>query len=223
MAPPPRSGPPEPTPFLSRWSQRKRLSDTEPLEAPSSEKAAVPSPEPDDSISEEELAALPALEDLTFGTDIRPFLRKGVPHALRNGALRKMWLLTPAIRDYKNPAVDYAWDWNTPGGVPGDGAAPSPERAAQMLRDLFAPRGDAAKDEESETLEGSRQTVDGPSTDAAVQNVTRTSPAPERIEGVSDVAPESGKAAAPGAKNLEKQSAIPDTFQRRRHGGALPG
>ena len=33
--------------------------------------------------------------------------------------LRKSWALDPAIRNYVNPALDYAYDWNTPGGVPG--------------------------------------------------------------------------------------------------------
>src|SRR5258707_8299326 len=47
------------------------------------------------------------------------FLRKGVPESLRNAALRKPWALDPAIRNYVNPALDYAFDWNTPGGVPG--------------------------------------------------------------------------------------------------------
>ena len=51
-------------------------------------------------------------------TDITGFLRKGVPEHLRNAALRKSWALDPAIRNYVNPALDYAYDWNTPGGVP---------------------------------------------------------------------------------------------------------
>ena len=52
-------------------------------------------------------------------TDITGFLRKGVPEHLRNAALRKSWALDPAIRNYVNPALEYAYDWNTPGGVPG--------------------------------------------------------------------------------------------------------
>src|SRR6185295_10970769 len=51
--------------------------------------------------------------------DITAFLRKGVPEHLRNAALRQSWALDPAIRNYVNPALDYAYDWNTPGGVPG--------------------------------------------------------------------------------------------------------
>nr|WP_246588139.1 DUF3306 domain-containing protein [Paracoccus bogoriensis] len=125
---------------MSRWSRRKRKARTAPEpEQPAAE--ALPETEPvePETLSDEELAALPRIEDLTAGSDIRAFLRPGVPAVLKNAALRRIWMLTPAIRDHRDPAVDYAWDWNTPGGVPGDGCAPAPERAAQMLRDLLAP------------------------------------------------------------------------------------
>jgi hypothetical protein len=55
----------------------------------------------------------------TGSTDITGFLRKGVPEQLRNAALRKSWALDPAILNYVNPAREYAYDWNVPGGVPG--------------------------------------------------------------------------------------------------------
>ena len=35
-----------------------------------------------------------------------------------------MWALDPKIRDYVGEARDYAYDWNTPGGVPGSGPVP---------------------------------------------------------------------------------------------------
>jgi hypothetical protein len=66
-----------------------------------------------------DLSGLPKLEDLTETTDISAFLRKGVPQNLRNAALRKFWALDPTIRNYVNPALDYAYDWNATGGVPG--------------------------------------------------------------------------------------------------------
>ncbi|MCC5983147.1 MAG: DUF3306 domain-containing protein [Rhodobacteraceae bacterium] len=126
--------------FLGRWSRRKR---SEP-EDTAAERPEPPAPtdapaDPDPApITPEELEALPKIEDLMPGSDIRGFLRPGVPRTLKNAALRRMWMLTPAIRDHADPAVDYAWDWNTPGGVPGDGLAPAPERAAEMLRALRA-------------------------------------------------------------------------------------
>ncbi len=72
-----------------------------------------------DAEPEFDLSSLPKLEDMTGATDITGFLRKGVPEHLRNAALRKSWALDPAIRNYVNPALEYAYDWNTPGGVPG--------------------------------------------------------------------------------------------------------
>ena len=50
----------------------------------------------------------------TADSDLSAFLRKGVPAALKNAAMRQMWSLDPAIRDHVGPA-EYAWDFNTPG------------------------------------------------------------------------------------------------------------
>jgi hypothetical protein len=92
------------------------------------------------SLSEKELAALPPVETLTADSDICAFLRPDIPAALRNAAMRKMWMLTPAIRDHKDIAVDYAWDWNSPGAVSGDGGdALNLMRVAKTLRELSAP------------------------------------------------------------------------------------
>jgi hypothetical protein len=65
-----------------------------------------------------DLSLLPKLEDLTAASDITPFLARGVPAALRNAALKRIWTLDPVIRDFVGPA-DYAWDFNAPDGVPG--------------------------------------------------------------------------------------------------------
>src|SRR5690348_15705288 len=83
--------------FLSRWSQRKRLAAEE------ARKAAEATPAPAEPAAEEEpfdLSLLPDLESLTPETDISLFMQKGVPDELRNLALRKMWALDPAIRNY---------------------------------------------------------------------------------------------------------------------------
>jgi uncharacterized protein DUF3306 len=106
--------------FLARWSQRKREAKQPEHEAPVAD-ADVPSKPvaEGDAAPEFDLSTLPKLEDVTETTDITGFLRKGVPEQLRNAALRKSWALDPAIRNYVNPALEYAYDWNTPGGVPG--------------------------------------------------------------------------------------------------------
>jgi hypothetical protein len=106
--------------FLARWSQRKREAEQPEPDAPIADADAPSEPLAEGDAGQEfDLSSLPSLEDLTETTDISAFLRKGVPESLRNAALRKSWALDPAIRNYVNPALDYAYDWNTPGGVPG--------------------------------------------------------------------------------------------------------
>jgi hypothetical protein len=128
--------------FLSRWSKRKQEVAREEASRPGAERQdatelrseasldgegrSQTQPHPDggddpDSITPEELAALPPLEEVTDPAGFAPYLRKGVPLLLRNAAMRRMWMLNPVIRDYVDPAVDYAFDWNTPGGVLGNG------------------------------------------------------------------------------------------------------
>src|SRR6202171_6124552 len=106
--------------FLARWSQRKREAKQPDQDAPTANSDAPSGPvAASDAAQEFDLSSLPKLEDMTATTDITAFLRKGVPEHLRNAALRKSWALDPAIRNYVNPALEYAYDWNTPGGVPG--------------------------------------------------------------------------------------------------------
>lgn len=127
--------------FLSRWSRRKdearRKADKAAVD-PASQIAGDPNEaaaEP--ALTPEEIASLPRLEELTCETNITGFLRPGVPSALRNAALRKMWLLDPAIRDFPGHARDYAYDWNTPGGVPGNELIPSGEEIAAMAQRIL--------------------------------------------------------------------------------------
>lgn len=118
--------------FLSRWSKRKQEVERKQEIAPATFVPAADAPpdviveaiEPHDpeAITPEELAALPPVEEITNPADFSRYLRKGVPQILRNAAMRRMWLLDPAIRDYVDPALDYAYNWNIPGGVPGNGA-----------------------------------------------------------------------------------------------------
>jgi len=103
--------------FLARWSQRKHEAKRE-SDAPAAE-TAVPVEPIAEAEPELDLSSLPKLEEMTATTDITGFLRKGVPENLRNAALQKSWALDPAIRNYVSPALDYAYDWNTAGGVPG--------------------------------------------------------------------------------------------------------
>lgn len=205
--------------FLGRWSRNKRAQPVTPEAVAEPEPAANQESE-QEPLTEEQIAALPDIDDLTPQTDIRVFLQKGVPQALRNAALRRKWMLVPGIRDHKDPAVDYAWDWNTPGGVPGDGAAPSPERAAQMLRDLFAPRRDAAATQIAESGADVGNPATAPAHDIAAQQA-ETALVPPETTG-SDLAREPETAAQVAQQQTVGQE-TDLTPARRRHGGALPG
>ena len=124
--------------FLARWSQRKRGAEQPAREAPlaDAEVGAEPAPEAE-SPGEFDLSSLPSLDELTPTTDITMFLRKGVPEHLRNAALRKSWALDPAIRNYVNPALDYAYDWNTPGGVPGSSELDAGMDVARLVSEIM--------------------------------------------------------------------------------------
>src|SRR3954463_2090694 len=128
--------------FLARWSQRKQeAKQPEPKpDAPTdenTESSGSPAPQGDDVAPEFDLSTLPKLEELTGSTDITAFLRKGVPEHLRNAALQKSWALDPAIRNYVNPALEYAYDWNAPGGVPGGGELGAGVDIARMVSQIM--------------------------------------------------------------------------------------
>jgi hypothetical protein len=139
--------------FLSRWSRRKQqVRQTEelfiapPTEAvdtaapirPSQAEAPLTGGERGEGgLTPEEIAALPPVESLTAEADITMFLRKGVPEFLRNAALRRIWSLDPSIRDYVGEALDYAYDWNVQGGVPGNGPLLPSDDVAAMVHQVF--------------------------------------------------------------------------------------
>ena len=134
--------------FLTRWSRLKREA-AEPIK-PS--KPAAPAPDEGKETTEATAAVdpasfdpatleipLPSLEDLKPGDTLVAFMQKGVPEALRNAAMRKMWALDPMVRDFRSEALDYAWDWNTPGGVPGTGPLGAADKVEEMIEAIFRP------------------------------------------------------------------------------------
>ena len=121
--------------FLARWSQRKHEAKRD-GDAPPAE-PAVPAEPVAQAEPKLDLSSLPKLEEMTATTDITGFLRKGVPEHLRNAALQKSWALDPAIRNYVSPALDYAYDWNTPGGVPGSSEIGSGMDVARLVSQIM--------------------------------------------------------------------------------------
>ncbi len=144
--------------FLRGWSRRKIEAKRSEVARDVPETAVLPVEGLTEAASEAEipdpdlLAALPSLDAITAGFDIKPFLAKGIPADLKNAALRRLWSVSPSVSQYSDPAVDYAWDWNAPGGVPGGGGLLSEQSVAKMVKDLIGSR--PAPEEASGTPDG---------------------------------------------------------------------
>jgi hypothetical protein len=212
--------------FLARWSRRKReaASEPEPEAEPEAAPLALPAadPEPPEAgqplaepptrqscpipnLPEVDLASLPPIEELTAESDFSLFLRPGVPSLLRNAALRRMWSLDPAIRDFIGPA-DYQWDFNTPGGLPLGFADEVGGNLGKLLAQAVGKIEEVAQETEAEPVGASADPPLLPTPPDAEDEPAPVTP------GLPEVA------AAP-----EEQPEIsPPTPPRRRHGSALP-
>jgi hypothetical protein len=220
--------------FLARWSQRKQeAKQPEPKpDAPageSVESSGSPAPQGEDVTPEFDLSTLPKLEELTGSTDITAFLRKGVPEHLRNAALQKSWALDPAIRNYVNPALEYAYDWNTPGGVPGGGELGAGVDVARLVSQIMGDpaaemtNSDAKSEGEaavSPVQPSEREYSAEPQEDLPAQSVRRVGEPTAETEAASKADGGADEAAPAG----EAQSARPVALQQpvRRHGTAKP-
>lgn len=247
----------DPDGFLSRWARRKRdAAKEEPVSVEKSPQQAVepdqPVPDgiagdtseqnlPPESAAKEEpvfdLSKLPSIDSITAETDIRPFLTAGVPAALRQAALRRMWVADPKIRDFIEMAENQ-FDFTAAGDIPGfDFAAPTGD-VRRMIAEIFGERPES----ESETPTQSEAPVDEavPTTvpmDRAIAahgNVTGTLPGNEDADAASSavtqpanetvrqtlVARHDEQDAASQKNDATQDSEIES--RRRSHGGAMP-
>lgn len=195
--------------FLARWSRLKRAPEKEPapeLEPPKAASALEP-PEPAScpipGLPEIDLASLPKIEDLTASSDFSIFLKPGIPGALRAAALRKMWSVDPAIRDFIN-CVDYQWDFNTPGGLPFGFSAELGGDIKKLLAQAIGERDEEEEARLAAELEAKR------AAEEAAQPLPEPEPEPEML--VAEAPEEVAAEPAPE----------PPPVPRRRHGGALP-
>ena len=213
--------------FLSRWSRLKQQSELR--RAPQSEPAAPGAPEPAPmeeqaspetaaipELPPEELAALPRLEDLSPQTDLAPFLRAGVPAGLRNAALRRMWALDPAIRDRVGDALDYAYDWNLPGSVPGSGPLLASDDVQAMLRTIVGPPQSERGDAPSANADALAEAADARSA-ASADPLAEEAAKPVDEPAIGGVPAEADGTATAAAEPQPTQAA-----RVRRHGRATP-
>jgi hypothetical protein len=213
--------------FLSRWSRLKREAEAKPP-APSdtsppsgASDSDVPAKAIEDGLptlpklTAEELAALPRLEDITPEMDLSLFMRSGVPVSLRNAALRRMWALDPAIRDRVGDALEYAYDWNIPGSVPGSGPLLPIDDVAAMLRSIVEIPAEEKVGAEpiaaAQTPVADTSSAPQPATDSPPQEPLGLDHSP-----AADLR-ESGTAAS-----AKPEPEMPANLASRRHGGATP-
>jgi hypothetical protein len=137
--------------FLLRWSRRKRAA----LRRAPGDAAAEHGQETDaetDAQTDAEVNAgaqppgrpvlpapgledLPPIESITATTDLRAFLRPGVPEDLVRSALRRAWVADPAIRDFVGIAENQ-WDFTKPDTIPGFGSLELTLELRRIVADL---------------------------------------------------------------------------------------
>jgi hypothetical protein len=101
----------DPRAFLERWSRLKhRAAAKAPAAAPPAPDGAPP---PTDAAAEDVLKDLPPVESLGRDSDYRAFMRPGVPEALRNRALQKLWVSDPVYANLDG-LVEYGEDFGEP-------------------------------------------------------------------------------------------------------------
>ena len=218
----------EPEKFLDRWSRRKR--DAADLSAPVAAKDAAKAAPPPAADSKEpaaevvfDPASLPPIDSISANSDIRAFLRPGVPPDLSRAALRRAWSADPAIRDFIG-LVENGWDFNDPNGIPGFGTIPAGDVAQLLARVIGTPaptEPDAPQQvalAQGNSEQNPLQTVDS----EKAQELPQDQPAPKQ----EFAAPENDS-----VQRSEDDVAAQDSFDdredvpsssRRGHGGALP-
>jgi Protein of unknown function (DUF3306) len=214
--------------FLARWSQRKRETKAPERQAPVADADVPSSPVAESEAAQQfDLSSLPKLEDVTEATDITGFLREGVPEHLRNAALRKSWALDPAIRNYVNPALEYAYDWNTPGGVPGSSEIGTGMDVARLVSQITGSSepADEAPAKDVETGNGPAQSpghnaAQEPKPDLPTQALRLGNETISTAQEPSNIAA-AGKEAVQAEASKEGNSAAPQQAVRR-HGSAKP-
>lgn len=179
--------------------------------AHAAEAAADPAGAP---VTDEELARLPPVETATR-EELQAFMRKGVPGALKRAALRRIWMLNPRIRDYVDPALDYAWDFNKAAAeagplasadaarlletmLLGEKAAPSRPPAPESV-ELAPPPGEApgeAPDPDPSAAESSEAATDEAAAPEGAHDL-KAAPASTEVEEIAPERPRRHGSAAP--------------------------
>jgi hypothetical protein len=209
--------------LFARWSRRKQA--VRRIEAEEAADAAGPAaaeadadagrqlPEPPAPEPPEPPEPPPSLDDLTADGDLSAFLREGVPAALRNAAMRKMWSLDPAIRDHVGLS-EYAWDFNEPGAMTGFGPLEAGRAVADFLSKV-----------RRETPAGEDEAAPAPEAPAVAPEPAASLPPDESARAPDppeDARPPAIEVAAVDSAEAARAADPSPTPPRPRHGSAVP-
>jgi hypothetical protein len=133
--------------FLQRWSRLKQTAeaapreDSEPLlrKTSNADPDALPPPTAQSEVDPTvfDPTTLPPIEAISASSDIRAFLAPGVPDKIKRAALRRAWVMDPAIRDFVGVAENQ-WDFNKPDSIPGFGSLELTPELCRMVAGLFS-------------------------------------------------------------------------------------
>jgi len=221
--------------FLKRWSRRKRevaKDESRRMRAPD---AAAQTPAP---VSEKpelpfDPASLPSLESITELTDIKAFLREGVPADLTRAALRRVWTADSTIRDFVGLAEN-AWDFTDPRAMPGFGPLEATEDVRRLIARVVSEIGRSAEAAGSEAA-ATRAEIEENSnhSNAIIDEMAKADPPPQEQPKqitaeksgnipVNQVLPQGNKEDAASQHDPAEAQEKPKQISHRGHGGALP-
>lgn len=202
--------------FLVRWSRRKQEAKANATQPDPAMRDDMQSPPPavKDDDTEFDLSNLPSIDSITSATDIKAFLRKGIPQELTRAALRRAWSADPVIRDFVGLAEN-AWDFNDPTAMPGFGPLDCTEGELAALVDRIV--GGLSKPAEA---------LPEPPVEVADSSRELCEAEMAGIEVVAEEAATTGSAAPdPAATQLTVADGLESerpSVERRTHGSALP-
>jgi Protein of unknown function (DUF3306) len=223
--------------FLRRWSRRKqaarapvRETDETPRQVdagPGSSSGAVSDGA---TIPVFDPAILPPVDSITAGSDVRAFLAPGVPGEISRAALRRAWVIDPAIRDFVGIAENQ-WDFTKPDGVPGFGALDLTPELRRMVADLFRRAPARTEPDPTEVFQAIGNPADpiptlmpvtGDTTCEMPAGAVASSPSKTPVSaGPDPVGVVDGAAEAALQGGAEPTNGLP-VSSRRSHGGAVP-
>jgi hypothetical protein len=214
--------------FLARWSRCKQEAKAGHAEPVREEAVEAHGAVPTDRAAAEpvsletELSKLPPLESIDAATDIKAFLRKGIPQELSRAALRRAWSADPAICDFVGLAEN-AWDFNDPNAMAGFGALDySAEQVDALVRGIVGGIVEAAETAASPPTETAERATRLGSVEAGpAQSSNPLNPAvnPRPFsESIAGELPSNSVPQRAAASDAGETAPLP----RRTHGGALP-